>query len=95
MSTMTSAGTVHTIFGFSEPISEAFDAAADTFGDYFDLDAVAASYCADLQALLPQGWTIAGDEVYREADADDIADLDELREAAADIEIDWTRHQKS
>lgn len=95
MSTTTNAGTVHTLFGFSEPISQAIDTAAGTFGDDFDLDAIAASYRADLAALLPQGWTIAGDEVYREVDADDIADLDELREAARDIEIDWTAHQKS
>jgi hypothetical protein len=95
MSTTTHAGTVHTIFGFSEPVSDALDGAADVFGEDFDLDAIATGYRADLAALLPQGWTIAGDEVYREVDAQDIADLDELREAAGDIEIDWTRHQKS
>ena len=95
MSTTTHAGTVQIIFGFSEPISQDIDAARDTrYDEMYDLDAIAAWYQDKLQALLPQGWTINGDEIYRDLNSDDITNLDQLRKGAGSIRIDWARHAR-
>lgn len=86
MSITTEAGSVYTIFGI-DSIESVIDAVAgdENIEAY---DAAVAAYQQELEDLLPEGWTIAGDVVYREVDAEDV-DVDELREAARDISLDW------
>jgi hypothetical protein len=90
MATTTQAGTVYTIFGI-DSIASTIAASVGDFAEDFDLPTLENTYRDQLEALLPDGWTIAGDEVYRVDWAEDIEDRDELRAEAAQVDLDYSK----
>jgi hypothetical protein len=90
MATTSQAGSVHTIFGI-DSISGVIAAAVGDFAGDYDLHVLEDRYRDQLESLLPDGWTIHGDDVFRAVGAEDIEDRDELRAQAAEVDTDFSR----
>lgn len=82
MTTTRHAGDVHTIFGIQSIITTIETLAGDHAPD-IDIYEAESAYTEYLENLLPYGWTISGNEVYRHVDAEDI-DTDQARQAVRD-----------
>lgn len=84
------AGSVQAIFGI-DSIPGVIAAAVGDRAGHYDLPALESRYRDQLESLLPDGWTIRGDDAYRTPDAEEIEELDELRARAAEIDTDFSR----
>lgn len=76
------AGDVHTIFGIQSIITTIEKLAGDHAPD-IDIYTAEDAYTEYLENLLPYGWTVSGNEVYRHVDAEDI-DTDQVRDQVRD-----------
>lgn len=82
MTTTRHAGDVHTIFGIQSIITTIEKLAGDHAPD-IDIYEAESAYTEYLENLLPYGWTVSGNEVYRHVDAQDI-DTDQVRQCVRD-----------
>lgn len=79
MSTTRHAGDVNAIFGINT-ITHTIETLAGDHAPDIDMHAAEAAYIGYLETLLPYGWTVSGNEVYRHVDAEAL-DADQVRQS--------------